>query len=101
MTRPTASPIAAGQEAETDRDRQGKLDDRCHPPRRDILHPRAEERMGRQVQLAGQGRVKIDAEPGVRPVVEQGFRIQQSCGSLPRTGHAQSCSHHWADMTWL
>ena len=50
----------------------------------------AEERMGRQVQLAGQRRMKVDAEPAVRPVVEQGHGIEQAADLAPSTGRAKA-----------
>ena len=59
-----------------DRDREGKLDDRRHPPRGDVFHPMTENGVGRQVQLARQRGVKIDAVPAIRPEVEQGERIE-------------------------
>ncbi len=56
----------------------GELDDRRHPPRRDVLHPRAEQGVGQQVELTGQRRVEVDAVPPVGPVIEQGVGIEQS-----------------------
>ena len=74
---------------------------RRHPPRRDVLHPVAEERVSRQVQLAGQRRMEVDAVPAVRPVVQESCGVEQRPGRRPRTGRRPSCSHHCADMTWL
>ena len=47
---------------------------------------RAEDRVGGQVQLARQGWMEVDAEPAVRPVVEEGVRIQQCADIAARTG---------------
>ena len=85
MTTPDPGPVPSRQEMEADRDRQGELDDRRHPPRRDVLHPAAEERIRRQVQLAGQRRMEVDPVSAVRPVVEQSCRGRAAPGPPPRS----------------
>ena len=83
---PDPCAIAPRQEMKADRDRERKLDHRCHPPRRDVFHPVAEDCVGRQVQLASQRRMEIDAESTVRPVVEQRDGVEQVL-QLTRSAH--------------
>ena len=45
--------------------------------------------MSGQVQLAGQGGVEIDAEPGVWPVVKESFRIKQAADFSPGPGMSE------------
>ena len=80
---PHPRPIAPRQEMKADRDRQGKLDNRRHSPRRDVFHPMTEKGVGRQVQLACQRGVKIDAVPSIRPVVEQVERVERLLDVTP------------------
>ena len=94
-------PIAAGQEPEADRDRQRELDDRGHPPRRDVLHPRTEQGMSREVQLAGQRRVKVDPVTWRRASNRAGRRVRAERRMSSQDRACQSCSHHWAEMIWL
>jgi len=58
---------------------------RRHPPGRDVLHPMTEEDVSGQVQLAGQGRMEIDAEPPVRPIVQKRHGVEQLVDLTPRT----------------
>ena len=78
--------VAPRQEVKADRDREGKLDDRRHPPRGDVFHPVTEKGVGCQVQLARQRRMKIDAVPAVRPEVEQRDRDRKPPGRRSRSG---------------
>ena len=79
-------PVPAGQEGEADRDRQGELETEAIRRAGDVLHPRPEDRMGRQVQLAGEGWMKVDAVPAVGPVVEESHGIDQPADLGPRPG---------------
>ena len=69
--------ITPRQEVKADRDREGKLEHRRHSPRRDVFHPVTEKRVSRQIQLARQRGVKIDAVPPVWPEVKQCERIER------------------------
>ncbi len=82
--------IPPGEEAEQEGDRRRVLEDRRQPPRRDVLDPAAEQGVGQEVELAGQGRVEVVAEPGVGPVVEQGFGAGQGVevGPAPDAGES-------------